>query len=85
MTEEKWGVYDTETGTWMGNDDGPVIYTDFMMARVAAQMIDVQLGQRPGRTEAREYQEGPKRLRETVKTRMTPEEALAAMESGKVI
>ena len=67
------------------NDDGPVIYTDFMMARVAAQMIDVQLGQRPGRTEAREYQEGPKRLRETVKTRMTPEEALAAMESGKVI
>lgn len=48
-----WGLYDAETNTWVGNDSGPVMYTDEIIARVSAEITDIMLGQQPGRTKHR--------------------------------
>ena len=79
-----WGLLDTQDNVWMGDDDGPKTYTDYMIARVAAQMVDVQLGQHPGRTKAKEYVGGATRLRDEVKTKMGSAEALQKMEDGLI-
>ena len=79
-----WGLLDTQDNVWLGDDDGPKTYTDFMTARLVAQMVDVQLGWEPGRTKAAEYIEGSKHLRDEVDTRMGAEEALRKMEGGLV-
>jgi hypothetical protein len=79
--EIQYGLYDTEDDVWMGDDNGPKTFTDFMHARVASEVVDVR---RPGRTKAREYDPAPKRLRDEVPTKMTTEEALRRMENGLV-
>lgn len=53
LTRDTWGLYDTTDGVWMGTDEGPKTYVDFVMARIAAQVVDEQLGQTPGRTRAK--------------------------------
>lgn len=80
----EWGLWDTEDSVWMGNDDGPVVFADYGIARIAAQVIDVQLGQVLARTQAKEYQHGPKRLRDTVDAKMSPLQALNAIENGRI-
>jgi hypothetical protein len=82
--EMVWGLYDTKDGVWMGNDAGPKTFSDLILARVAAQMIDMQLGQESGRTRAKEYKPGAKRLRDKVDTRMSSVEALRAIEVGRI-
>ena len=80
-----YGLYDTVEHVWMGGDEGPKTFEDFMLARIAAQMIDVQLGQEPGRTKAKEYDPSPKRLRDSVDTKMTALEALDGIEKGRLM
>jgi hypothetical protein len=81
---ERYGLYDTEGGVWMGDDDGPKLFEDESLARIAAQMMDVQLGQDPGRTRAKPFDELPKRKRDEVATRMSSEEAISRLENGRL-
>ena len=80
-----WGIFDTEDEVWIGDERGPRLFTEEDIARVAAQMTDVMLGQKPGRCRAREFGGQPVRLRDEKKTRMGPGEALDGLESGKYI
>jgi hypothetical protein len=82
QTDYPWGLFDTKTNTWMGNDKGPITHTSFLLARVAAQTIDVMLRQEPGRTVARPMVVTPNRIVEDVKPSMTPLEALKYQEDG---
>lgn len=78
-----WGLLDTQDNVWMGNDEGPKTYTEYLLARVGAQMVDVQLGQEPGRTWAMPYKGGATRLRDRVKTKMGTLQALRDLEGGR--
>jgi hypothetical protein len=80
----EWGLYDTKDGVWMGNDKGPKTFDDYMLARIAAEMVDVQLGQKTGRTKAKEYFGGANRLRDEKPTRMGSERALKLLENGYI-
>lgn len=78
----EWGVYDTVDRVWIGDDGGPKIFMDPALATIAAMVVDEQLGQTPGRTRAREYVQGPLRLRDTVPTRMGTLRALQNLEGS---
>lgn len=79
----KWGMYDTVDKSWFGDLDGPKLLDDFMHARVAAQMFDMQTGQTPGRTVAKEFIPGEVRLKGPAESRMEPETALQRLEEGR--
>jgi hypothetical protein len=78
----QWGIYDTQENIWYGDETGPKLFDDENVAKVAAMVMDVRLKQRPGRTRQREYREANPRLRDSVETRMTTEEALEHIEKG---
>lgn len=79
-----WGLLDTQDNTWIGDDFGPVLHEEEWTAKVAAQVVDVQLGQEPGRTRAREFPAQQNlRLKETVDTKMGTLEALEGLEEGR--
>jgi len=82
--EMQYGLYDTEDGIWFGDDDGPRMYDDYTLARVAAEMVDMQLGQEAGRTRAKEYYAAPMRLRDTVAVELSPLEAYKRLEQGRL-
>lgn len=93
-TPTKWGLYDTDDNCWMGNagGTGPLLYDDAdlkfaktgaeIIAKIAAQMMDVALRQEPGRTRARVFNEGPLVVKDEKTMTMTPLEALQRMERG---
>lgn len=80
-----WGLLDTVDRVWMGNDAGPLTYEEEWLARTAAQVVDVRCGYPPGRTRAVEYIEGPKRLRDSVDTKMTTLDAIKGIEEGRLM
>ena len=88
-----YGMYDTQDNCWLGDDTGPKVFTiedsakanglpHRLLAQIAAQMVEVQLGYTPGRVEVREFNTPNLRLRDQVQTRMTPLEALIKLENG---
>jgi hypothetical protein len=82
--EIQYGLYDIKDNVWLGDDAGPKIFTNFMFARIAAEIVDVQLGQNIGRTKVREYDPAPKRLRDEKPLKMNAKEALTCLENGLV-
>ena len=79
----------------MGDLDGPRVLTrqdsanangipQETMAKLAAQIMAVQLGYVPGRLQVREFNETELRLRDELLTKMTAVEALTKLESGKL-
>lgn len=87
-----WGLYDTADNCWMGDDEGPKIFSAdvdlenlFASARIAAQIVDVRLGQKPGRTMVRHYPAAATRLRDKVEPKMSAEDALRGLEDGRFI
>jgi hypothetical protein len=89
-----YGMYDTQDDCWIGDETGPRVFTiedsakcnglpHRVMAQIAAQMAEVQLGYTPGRIQAREFNAENLRLRDSVDTKMTPLEALIKLESGE--
>ena len=80
----KWGFYDTADGLGMGDDRGPKTYDAEGIARVAAMVVDEQLGQAPGRTRAVPFADRPVRMRDAKDTRTTPLEAIRRLEGGDV-
>ena len=88
-----YGMYDTQDNCWLGDETGPKVFTvedsaranglpHRLMAQIAAQMVEVQLGYTPGRVQVREFNAPNLRLRDQVETQMTPLEALIKLESG---
>jgi len=77
-----YGLYDTTDNCWMGNSEGPLLYEDEMLAKVAARTLDVQLKQAAGRTRAIPYTEESVVLKDEKETFMSPEEALRRLEEG---
>ena len=39
----RFGLLDTENNTWLGTDQGPLVYEDMQIARVARQIIAAQI------------------------------------------
>jgi hypothetical protein len=88
-----YGLYDTQDNCWLGDETGPKLYTRELVeklnglplhtaARIAAQMIEVQLGYAPGRLQPREFNGENLVLKDEVPTLMTAEEALTRLEGG---
>lgn len=80
----RYGVYDPVDNVWMGNDAGPVRYDDPLIARLVAELLEVQVGLERGRLKAREYDCQNPRLRDSIDAKMKPEEAIRRMEEGLV-
>jgi hypothetical protein len=82
------GLWDTKDNLWVGSDSGPLKFEDDEsdLARVAAQMVDTQTGQHPGRTIAKPFPDGfrPRKV-DNVPILMSPEEALKKLEEGSAI
>jgi hypothetical protein len=78
-----WGLFDTEDKVWLGDDNGPLLFDEEILARVAAELSDVMIGQEPGRTAAKVFDGGALRLRDHRSIRMSAEAALAGLEEGR--
>ena len=90
----KYGIYDTQDNCWLGDENGPRLYTledskklkgmpQQLAARIAAQMTAVQLGYPQTRLVAREFKQEELVLRDSVDTKMTAVEALRKLENGE--
>lgn len=77
-----YGIYDTKDNVWLGNEKGPRVFEDFMLARVAAQLAEMQVfGSDLGCLyQAKEIKDGKFLLRDEVKTKMSSLEALKRIE-----
>lgn len=91
---ESYGIYDTKDDVWLGDKNGPRVYTRAdsekakgipveVLAKIAAQMTGVQLGYAMGRLQARVYNTGDLRLRDEVPTKMSAVAALIRLENGR--
>ena len=90
----QWGLYDTKDNSWIGDEKGPRLFPDQMingkiadgeiLARIAAQMVDMQLG-RVAVTRAREYTENAVFKKDTLKTTCNTEDALRRIEEGRLV
>lgn len=84
----EYGILDTQDNCWMGDNDagdGPRLFDDEAIARVAAQVMDVQLGWKTGRCRAKEFNADSLRLRDKVDAKMDGLTALDGLESGRFI
>ena len=89
----EYGIYDTQDNCWLGDETGPRLFTiedskkangmpHQLMARIAAQMTEVQLGYAMGRLRALEFNKSDLVLKDEVPTKMTALEALVKLENG---
>ena len=81
--KKKWGLYDTVDNLWMGNNEGPLVYDVEQWAKLAAQVMNKQLGY-VLRIECRVYDESPKHLKDEVKAVMSGVEAIKNLEEGGI-
>ncbi len=81
----KWGIYDPVDNCWMGNDHGPHLFDDQVIARLVSETTDVMLGYPRRRLLEKEFPDEKLRLRDTADVKMSAEEALDAMENGTVL
>ena len=83
----RYGIYDKKDNVWLGDENGPKVYEYFLIARVAAQVLEDQIFGNLGmgcRYEAREIPDANDwRKRDEVKTQRTTLEALIRCEGGK--
>lgn len=81
-TRQTWGLFDTVDHVWMGGETGPRTYDTLLLARLAAEMVDVMIRQEPGRTRARRIPRGPWRQRDSKAAHFRPAAALDRLERG---
>lgn len=88
----KWGIYDTKDSCWLGDDRGPRVFDDddpifkgdaFPMARVAAEMIDIQMKWPPKRSIPREFDPAGLCLKDELPIQRTIHDAMRGKLSGK--
>lgn len=89
----RYGIYDTRDNCWIGDETGPRVFTSEdsdkanglpqrVLAQIAAQMAEKQLGYGMGRLRAQEFRDGGFTLKDEVQTKMTALEALIRVENG---
>ncbi len=78
----KWGIFDTQDSLWVGNDNGPLIYEDFLLARISAQVTEMAvLGiDTAMRFQAREIFDRVWQKRDDVALKHSPLEAIRRIE-----
>lgn len=75
----QWGLYDTTDKLWLGDEDGPAIYTDEVLAKLSAMIIDERMGW-CDRTKAVPFNCPHANLVDTVDFKRTGEEVLQELE-----
>lgn len=80
----KYGVFDVKDKCWIGDDKGPRLFDDMLLARVAAEMVDVQLKTIMGRHRAKPYLVEANKLRDEVQVQVSSERALELLEGGYI-
>ncbi len=78
-----WGIYDTQDDSWLGDEQGPKLFEDEVLAKVSAQVTSAQLGGNPTRCRAREYDGSGTRYKGEHKTLRSAHEALKGIERGR--
>lgn len=76
-----YGILNTKENIWYGDNDGPRLFDDLFLARLSAEVTDVQLGNPLGTTRAVPFTSA-KRLIDEVPVRMSGDEALRKLEEG---
>ena len=71
----RFGLLDTENNTWLGTDQGPLVYEDMQIARVARQVIAAQIPCSPLRISIEPFTSATKKLDE-IKPENTLKQAL---------
>lgn len=80
-TGEGWGIYDPKDNTWMGNDDGPLLYFDETVAHVAQMVMATQTGRADIlKYEIKYFTKGPTTWKDDIPAIMTPLEAIRTIE-----
>lgn len=79
----EWGIFDTVEKVWIGDESGPRLFEERWLAKVAAQIVDVRIGQEPGTCREKPFTQQPVRLKDTVATQMDSLTALRKLESGE--
>ena len=76
-----WGILDTKDNLWLGDDTGPKLFDDLMLARCAAQLWEAQVLETDlgGRYQAREFT-GAGKIRGEVEAKFSAHEALKNIE-----
>lgn len=77
----RWGVWDTKDECWVGGEDGPKLFDYPDIARVAAQILGVQMGWPPKRAQSRMY-DGHGAKKDELPMPMTTAAALRKVEDG---
>jgi hypothetical protein len=77
------GLYDSVDKLWMGSEEGPLLYEDPQLAKIAAMIVDRALGQPMGRTRAIPCLATPVRIRDTKPILTDPVTALGKLEEGE--
>lgn len=85
MTEQKFGIFDVEDKCWLGDDAGPALYEDEVIAKIAAQVQGVRLGYGPTRLEHRPFHGGPTKFKDSVDAKMDGLTALKKIEEGGTV
>ena len=75
----KWGLYDPMDRCWYGDVDGPKLYDDEGLARIAATVLFFRFEQKR-RVEVREYDGTGTKLRDEV---TAPVDALTALKRAE--
>src|SRR5271163_2391180 len=94
QSDVSYGIYDTQDNCWIGDDTGPKLFSressaeangmpQELMARIAAQMIGVQLGYALGRLQCVVFKGEELQMKDEVPTKMTAIEALIKLEEGR--
>jgi len=79
-----YGVFDTKDNVWLGDEFGPKRFDDFAIARIAAQVAEMQAFGTDllCRFQARPIPEADYSKRDDIPTRMGAEEALCRIENS---
>lgn len=77
-----WGILDTKDNTWMGNENGPLLYDEEILAKLAARVLETRLRWFAGRIRAKVYPGGPKQLKDKLTPKIDAVTALKRLESG---
>lgn len=78
----RYGLYDIKDNCWLGNSEGPLLYEDQQLARIAARILDVRLGNPAGRTRAEEYLAEATTKLDDLQPKYSAEEAINRLEEG---
>lgn len=78
-----WGIFDTVDELWLGDDQGPRLFEDETVAKIAAQVADVRLRQDLGRSRAKEFPKGGYlKVKDELELKMSGLEAIKRIERG---